>query len=635
MKKNFIILAFVASILALLSVSTGCYKEQHFDMPGPFEDTSFVNVVDSLPFPFDTSRQAGVWLMKDNVPDYEKILFKGFTDYKPMNDTLSWLKESTGVRLRPHRNYYPLSDADHLGGNPNSYQFNWVISKYFVPIGEGKSFYMYAKATIGTFSGTAAGLVLGTSWETGDQFVFGMDGFSNIAPTFFVDLYGTTISVNPDQGWPTVNEAIVPGVPADIEVVIHNYLFYVKINGTLCFTFRMPRGRLYYFTPMIRPWRNFITMHDFYIESNDMFSMDYAMHEYEQGYSRLQAPALTKASNGNLLLFAEGRSNPGNAFERVAQNTMPAGNTDIVMKRSTDNGSSWDDQMIVIAGEDSDETYGFPQVVSTADGKIILHYSKLNTNLVNGSISYLPEQTMYQTVSTDNGQSWSTPVDITASLADVPRGYLKSSSAHGIELATGTYKNRLVMPVVYGGKAVKVAFSDDHGASWQTGAVLGGSNNTAGSVVELADSRLMLVLTHGNASPQSKRVSYSSDGGATWTAPVSIGSGMATANNSHTYPGVALSHGGGRIYTINATSRESDNRVFDGPAFGVVPTLFESTDGGASFTSLGPLFTNTTYSGYNTPAGVMDAVVANDGKLLIVMEGGVESPQEGIVFYKK
>ncbi len=69
-----------------------------------------------------------------------------------------------------------------------------------------------------------------------------------------------------------------------------------------------------------------------------MYTVEYVMHEYEQGYTRIQHPALAKAPNNDLLLFAEGRSNPASAYERVAQHTLPVGNTDIIMKRSEDGG---------------------------------------------------------------------------------------------------------------------------------------------------------------------------------------------------------------------------------------------------------------------------------------------------------
>lgn len=636
MKKLIIFSVPICSFLLLL-LTSGCYKEQHFDFPGPFPDSSRANVTDSLPFPFDKSRQAGVWLMKDGIADNGKILFKGFTDYKAMNDTVSWIRENQGMRLIPHRNYYPLTNADHLGGDPNSYTYNWAMAKYFVPVGEGKSFYMYAKVTVGTFSGTAAGLELGRSWETGGSFVFGFDGNSNVAPTFFVDLYGKLgASVNPDLGWPTANEVIVPGVPAEMEVVIHDNLFYMKINGTLCFLFKLSRESLYYFTPMIRPWRNFVTVHDFYLESTDMYTVNYAMHENEKGYARIQAPALAKAANGNLLLFAEGRGNPKTAFERVAQNTLPVGNTDIIMRRSANNGETWEDNITVIAGEGSDDTYGFPQVVAATDGKIILHYSRLTTSVTaNGVFSYPAEQALYQVISTDNGTTWSPPVDITASLKDISRGFVKSSPGHGIQLQAAAYKNRLVMPLIYGGTSVKVALSDDGGTTWRKSQNIGGTNITSGSVIELADNRLMLTLSHGNTAPQSKLVCYSSDGGDTWTIPAAIAPGVATSTFGHMYGGVTLKDNAGKLYLINPAGREKDPQVYNGPNYGIAPTVFESSNDGASFVQTGMLFTRTAYRGYASPIGNMDGAFANDGKMVIAGEGGVESPQEGIVVYRR
>ena len=620
----------VASMLAVLF--TACYKEQHFGFPGPFDEEQ--RMPDSLPFPFDENREAGHWLMRDGVPDPSGILFKGYTDFYVAGDTTSWVPEPEGMRLIPHRNYYPITNDDHFGGNPNSFQFNWALSKYFVPIGPGKSFYLYTKMTVGTFNGTALGLFLGINWESGQNFVFGMDGFSNIAPMFFVDLYGTTASVDPNQGWPTVNEVIVPGIPAEIEVVIHDELFYVIINGTLCFQFRVP-GETIYFTPQIRPHRNFVTVHDFYIESPDAFTVDYAMHEYEQGYDRIQAPALAAAPNGDLLLFAEGRSNPRTAVERVAQQTMPAGDTDIILRRSASQGTSWDEQLAVVAGQGSDQTFAFPQVVTTNDGRIILHYSLVPGHEEGEDYVHDPtQQRVYQVVSTDNGQNWSAPQDLTDQFM-TDAGQLRSGPGHGIELVADPYKNRLVMPVAYAGSQVRVALSDDGGQSWRLSEPVAGNNRVSGTVVELADARLMMVLSHSNASPRNRLVAYSDDGGETWSTPENISPTVNTGDFGHLSDGVLVKAPNGTINLVTPLNRESDSRTYNGPQYGVTPTLFSSTDDGQSFGSGIPLFDRQTYRTYAAPIGAMDAVALADGTVVIVGEGGVESPREGIVVYRK
>lgn len=617
---------------AIAMLFSGCYKEQHFGFPGPFDEEQ--QLPDSLPFPFDPNREAGIWLMRNGVPDHERVLFKGYTDFYPAGDTLSWVPESQGMRLIPHRNYYPITNADHFGGNPNSYQFNWVHSKYFVPVGRGKSFYMYTKLTVGTFAGTALGLVLGKNWETGQDFVLGMDGFSAIAPTFFVNLYGTTVNVDPNQGWPTVNEVIVPGVPAEIEVVIHDSFFYVKVNGTLCFQFKLP-GETFYFTPHIRPWRNFVTVHDYYIESMDAFSVDYAMHEQEQGYNRIQAPALAQAANGDLLLFAEGRSNPRSAIERVAQQTMPAGNTDIILRRSTSQGTSWEAPLSVVAGQGSDQTFAFPQVVASNDGRIILHYSSLAGYEESGRYTYdTGQQRVYQVISSDDGQTWSSPTEITDFLK-TDAGYLRNGPGHGIQLVSDAFKDRLVMPVAYGDRQVRVALSDDGGQSWRLSEPVSGNNRLSGAVVELADSRLMMVLGHNNTAPRNRLVTFSSDGGETWAAPENLSSTVGTGDFGHMFHAALVRSVDGTVHLITPTNRESDTQTYNGPAYGVTPTLFSSVDGGQSFEQGVPLFDRPTYRTYSSPIGAMDAVALSDGTVVVVGEGGVESPREGIVVYRK
>lgn len=633
MKANLLKAYLIFAILIGLAL-TGCYKEEHFDFPGPFDNGGPINP-DSLPFPFDKTRQAGKWLMKEGKPDYEKILVKGYTDYAAVGEALSWVQKPDGLHEIPHYNYYPLSAADHFAGDANSYKYNWIYSKYFVPIGSGTSFYMYAKVTFGTFNGTAAALVLGKNWDTQAVFNFGMDGNSTTGePKFFLDYYGVTASVDPAQGWPTVNQVMVPGVPADLEVVIANGIFYVKINKILVFSFRMGTERLQYFTPQIRPWRNFVKVHEMYIESKGMYTMDYAMHEYEKGYNKLQSPALAKASNGNLLLFAEGRGMPANANERVAQNTMPVGNTDIVMKRSTDGGTTWD-QIKVIAGEGSSSTFCFPQVVTQETGKIILQYSSISSTLAGTTYTYTDaSQKIYQVESTDNGNTWSAPIEITA-LKDVASGYVQNGPGHGIELKSATYNKRLIMPLTYSKKLVKVAISDNGGASWRLSKAVSGSNLKHASVVELADGRLMMIVGHTNASPKNKLVSYSSDGGENWTAAANLRSEVATGDYGHLFPGVLVKKGNGEIFFVNSTGRETDGEVKNSPSYATVPVLFKSANNGSSYSNDGGLFSKIAYYGYAAPFGFMDAVVLDNGTIVIAGEGGVESPAEGIVVYKR
>src|SRR5690606_20548805 len=274
-------------------------------------------------------------------------------------------------------------------------------------------------------------------------------------------------------------------------------------------------------------------------------------------------------ANGDLLLFAEGRSNPRSAVERVAQQTMPAGDTDIILRRSSSQGMSWNENISVVAGQGSDQTFAFPQVVTTNDGRIILHYSSLPGHEQNGRYTYdVGQQRVYQVISNDNGQSWSAPVEITDFLVtDV--GYLRSGPGHGIQLASDAFGGRLVMPVAYDDRQVRVALSDDGGQSWRLSESVSGNNRLSGAIVELADSRLMMVLGHSNTSPRSRLVVFSSDGGETWTAPASISSTVNTGDFGHMFHAAAVRSADGTVHLITPTNRESDSQTYNGPAYGV------------------------------------------------------------------
>lgn len=615
-------------------VLSSCYKEQHWDFPGPFEEE--VKLPDTLPFPFDIHKGAGIWLMKEGQPSHERVLFKGFTDYYAGGDTISWIPQSDGMRLIQHRNPYPVTNADHVGGRENSYRNNYVVSKYFVPVGKGKRFYMYFKATIGTFNGTAAGIVLGTSWENGREFIFGFDGFSNIAPQFFLDLYEKTFSVNPAAGWPTVNEVITPGMPAEFETVIVDNLFYVKVNGVLCFKMQLPEQPLFFYTPSIRPWRNFMTLHDFYIEAPEAYTVNYAFYHKEFNYNFIQRPALAKASNGDVLLFAEGRGEYLDAYQRVAQHTKAIGNTDIILRRSTDGGNTWSKEVVVLAGENLSDTYASPQVITANDGTLILQYSKVFYNRSGNNYNIDPnQQVIYQRVSTDGGVTWSDEVNITGQLRSTVAD-IQHVSGHGIALRQAAYKDRLIMPLQVGTNQVRIVYSDDMGTTWKVADGVSGNNLRYPSIVELNDGRLMMLLSHTGVTPRNKLVSYSADGGATWSAAVSYGNGLATEDFGHMFASVILRDDNGKLYGVTPLGRGTDPRSYGmSPVYANSPTLYSSDNQGQSFQSLGALFDRITYNTYLAPVGNMDALMLPSGKVLIVTEGGINTPFEGIVTYIK
>jgi sialidase-1 len=102
--------------------------------------------------------------------------------------------------------------------------------------------------------------------------------------------------------------------------------------------------------------------------------------------------------------------------------------------------------------------------------------------------------------STDEGATWSSPVNITSSV-----GRNELGPGVGIQLRSG----KLVVPLYDG-----VIFSDDHGKNWRAGSKAAGIADEA-QVVELADGSLML----NRRSRHNRTVIMSKDDGQTWGEP--------------------------------------------------------------------------------------------------------------------
>jgi sialidase-1 len=121
----------------------------------------------------------------------------------------------------------------------------------------------------------------------------------------------------------------------------------------------------------------------------------------ENGYKSFRIPAIVNTNNGTLLAFAEARKN----------GASDKGDIDLVLKRSTDNGLSWSEMMIV--WDDADNTCGNPApVVDHKTGRIVL----LSTwNLGSDSEQMIIDgksvdtRRIFVLNSSDDGKSWSKP----------------------------------------------------------------------------------------------------------------------------------------------------------------------------------------------------------------------------------
>lgn len=243
-----------------------------------------------------------------------------------------------------------------------------------------------------------------------------------------------------------------------------------------------------------------------------------------EGYNIYRIPTIVKAANGDLLAFAEARSG-GDASE-----------IDVVMKRSTDAGSSWGSLTVVIENDRYRGWDGLPATNVTAGNQspVVDLLDPQHPGRIWMPFT-LENDRVFVTYSDDHGATWSKDSfgrarEITDDVKQPAWGWYATGPVHGIQLTRGAKAGRLIIPSDHRIDGVSswgshVVYSDDHGQSWQLGAVdthfasspVHPNENVA---VELVDGRVYFNARSQNGSGAGTRaITHSSNGGDAFDGP--------------------------------------------------------------------------------------------------------------------
>ena len=287
----------------------------------------------------------------------------------------------------------------------------------------------------------------------------------------------------------------------------------------------------------------------------------------EGGYDTYRIPSITQTPGGALLAFCEGR----------LDGSGDAGNIDILMRRSEDDGRTWGEA--VVLRDDGLNTCGNPCVVvdEITGGLVLLTTHNLGHDHEREIIDQTSEgtRTIWVMRSVDDGLTWSPPEDITTRVKLPEWTWYATGPGSGIQIAHGEHAGRLVIPCDHIEAETKryyshVIISDDHGATWRLGGSSPEDQVNECEVVELADGKLMLNMRNYDRAKKTRQVCVSDDGGSTWTdqrhdetliEPICQASIRRTAWPTHDRAGVILfSNPASRDSRIHMTVRGS----FDG-----------------------------------------------------------------------
>lgn len=258
----------------------------------------------------------------------------------------------------------------------------------------------------------------------------------------------------------------------------------------------------------------------------------------QERYHTFRIPGMIVTQDGSVLIFAEGRRGEGSDPRRDENAPI-----DLVMRRSSDNGRTWQPMVVLDSGyRPNGDLVDFADPTPVLDATtrtVFLFYGQwpdvAPITVAHGQ-SADPDDgnhIVWVRSSTDNGETWSDRKQVV--YPDEPHEtsdglfwrQAEPGPGSGIQLQwqdrTGAPNDRLIIPAKRSGSSTPdgtvtvepfVYYSDDHGNTWHVGNVTPGPDANEDEVVELTDGTVLLDARQNSGN--FRRRHLSTDGGVTW-----------------------------------------------------------------------------------------------------------------------
>jgi len=245
----------------------------------------------------------------------------------------------------------------------------------------------------------------------------------------------------------------------------------------------------------------------------------------KEGYALYRIPGIVTTKRGTVLAYCEARKGDRGDW----------GTIDILLRRSTNNGASWQPRVKIadVPGPKAKNPVALAQKLATADE--VTYNNPVAIADAHGAVHFLfclEYARCFYLRTDDDGVTFSKPVEITAAFDQFSPEYdwkvLATGPGHGIQLKTGRFVVPVWLSLGTGGHAhrpsvTSVIYSDDLGRTWSRGEIAGPNegewsipNETC--AVQLADSRVLLNM-RSESKANRRLLTTSRDGATAWSKP--------------------------------------------------------------------------------------------------------------------
>lgn len=230
------------------------------------------------------------------------------------------------------------------------------------------------------------------------------------------------------------------------------------------------------------------------------------------GSQNYRIPAIHKTHKGTLIALADRR--------KFNQTDIPE-DIDIIQRRSFDNGLTWSDPEILIAGTGKGKGFGDAAIVQTNSGKLVMLF--IGGPGLWGSRPDAPQPT-YMMTSDDDGATWSKAVDITHFLYGKDCSDPERSQWWSAFCASGqgavTKDGRIMFVAAFRvNDQYKLdnylIYSDDEGQTWEVSELACKGGDEA-KVIVMPDESILMSVRNQPKGDRIFKLSY--DNGVTWKA---------------------------------------------------------------------------------------------------------------------